>query len=336
MNIRLMQESVEICARFAQEMGINVWMRQGRLPVPGAHARRRARRMETQRRAAEPLRRAHADDLARARRGDGARARRRRRASSAPATTRPTASCSRGRSCGATRAPPPSAASRSTRRRRSPRSSAAAAAASSLDTPAGSVRARAGRLTRPAPGRRRSRAWWASTLPNSPAAPRDPVDRAAQAVPEADGVGARDRPVLLAVAARRDGRRHHRCPSRRRRRPGAAWARGWRSSTAIARALVELMPRLGDVKVVRQWAGPLRPVAPTATRSSASCPACPASTSCCGFVGHGFMMAPVVARHYAAAPAGRRAPPALRRLAPRSLRRRPPRARGGGEEMFIG
>src|SRR5262245_59859200 len=29
MNIRLMQESVEICASFAQEMGINVWMRRG-------------------------------------------------------------------------------------------------------------------------------------------------------------------------------------------------------------------------------------------------------------------------------------------------------------------
>src|SRR5689334_2028527 len=29
MNIRLMQEAIEICARFAQEMGINVWMRRG-------------------------------------------------------------------------------------------------------------------------------------------------------------------------------------------------------------------------------------------------------------------------------------------------------------------
>ena len=29
MNIRLMQESVELCAGFAREMGINVWMRQG-------------------------------------------------------------------------------------------------------------------------------------------------------------------------------------------------------------------------------------------------------------------------------------------------------------------
>src|SRR5438477_9468025 len=29
MNIRLMQESAELCAGFAQDMGINVWMRRG-------------------------------------------------------------------------------------------------------------------------------------------------------------------------------------------------------------------------------------------------------------------------------------------------------------------
>src|SRR6266404_4460961 len=29
MNIRLMQESVELCAGFARELGINVWMRRG-------------------------------------------------------------------------------------------------------------------------------------------------------------------------------------------------------------------------------------------------------------------------------------------------------------------
>ena len=29
MNIRLMQESIEICAAFARDMRINVWMRQG-------------------------------------------------------------------------------------------------------------------------------------------------------------------------------------------------------------------------------------------------------------------------------------------------------------------
>ena len=29
MNVRLMQESMEICSHFAKEMGINIWMRQG-------------------------------------------------------------------------------------------------------------------------------------------------------------------------------------------------------------------------------------------------------------------------------------------------------------------
>ena len=29
MNVRLMQESIEICAHFAEEMGINIWMRRG-------------------------------------------------------------------------------------------------------------------------------------------------------------------------------------------------------------------------------------------------------------------------------------------------------------------
>ena len=42
--------------------------------------------------------------------------------------------------------------------------------------------------------------------------------------------------------------------------PAAAWRAG----------CAELMPRLGDVKVVRQWAGPYDMSAPTATRSSAS------------------------------------------------------------------
>src|SRR5258706_14861519 len=28
-NVRLMQESIELCRRFAQEIGVNVWFRQG-------------------------------------------------------------------------------------------------------------------------------------------------------------------------------------------------------------------------------------------------------------------------------------------------------------------
>ena len=64
-----------------------------------------------------------------------------------------------------------------------------------------------------------------------------------------------DGPLRLAVAARRDGRRHH---AARRADDGGEVRLGSRLafSTTMARALVELMPRLGHVKVVRQWAGP--------------------------------------------------------------------------------
>ena len=70
--------------------------------------------------------------------------------------------------------------------------------------------------------------------------------------------------------------------------------------TTMARGLIALMPRLGHVKVVRQWAGPYD-VSPDGNPIVGELPGRrPASTSCCGFDGHGFMMAPVVARHYAA------------------------------------
>ena len=45
---------------------------------------------------------------------------------------------------------------------------------------------------------------------------------------------------------------------------------------AMCAGLLEVMPRLGHVKVVRQWAGPYD-LTPTATRSSASRPASPVS-----------------------------------------------------------
>jgi sarcosine oxidase subunit beta len=67
---------------------------------------------------------------------------------------------------------------------------------------------------------------------------------------------------------------------------------------AMAAGLLEVMPLLGEVKVVRQWAGPYdlttdgHPIVGEA-------PGVPGFYLCCGFQGHGFMMAPVVARHYA-------------------------------------
>jgi sarcosine oxidase subunit beta len=67
---------------------------------------------------------------------------------------------------------------------------------------------------------------------------------------------------------------------------------------AMSAGLLELMPRLGNIKVVRQWAGPY-----DLTRDGnpicGEVPGIPGFFVCCGFMGHGFMMAPVVARHYA-------------------------------------
>ena len=59
-----------------------------------------------------------------------------------------------------------------------------------------------------------------------------------------------------------------------------------------------MIPRLGHLKVVRQWAGPYD-MSPDGNPIVGEAPDVPGFFLCCGFVGHGFMMAPVVARHYA-------------------------------------
>jgi sarcosine oxidase subunit beta len=68
---------------------------------------------------------------------------------------------------------------------------------------------------------------------------------------------------------------------------------------AMARGMVEVMPVLASVKVVRQWAGPYD-ISPDGNPLVGEAPGVPGFYVCCGFMGHGFMMAPVVARHYAA------------------------------------
>ncbi len=67
---------------------------------------------------------------------------------------------------------------------------------------------------------------------------------------------------------------------------------------AMSRGLLEVMPRLGHLKVVRQWAGPYD-LTPDANPIVGEAAAIPGFYLCCGFVGHGFMMAPVVAKYYA-------------------------------------
>jgi sarcosine oxidase subunit beta len=66
-----------------------------------------------------------------------------------------------------------------------------------------------------------------------------------------------------------------------------------------ARRLVRLMPILGDIKILRQWAGPYdqspdgNPILGPASGEH------PDFFLACGFVGHGFMMAPIIAKLYA-------------------------------------
>ena len=111
MNVRLMQESTELCAHFAEEMGINVWMRRGGylfLARTKAAGSRLEHNVALQNRCDLPTRMIpleEARDLVpELEIGHGAGAA--RPASWPPATTRPTRSSSPGRSSGATRARP--------------------------------------------------------------------------------------------------------------------------------------------------------------------------------------------------------------------------------------
>jgi sarcosine oxidase subunit beta len=65
-----------------------------------------------------------------------------------------------------------------------------------------------------------------------------------------------------------------------------------------SRRLVKLMPILGDIKILRQWAGPYDQ-SPAGNPIVGPSPAHPDFFLACGFVGHGFMMAPIVGKLYA-------------------------------------
>jgi sarcosine oxidase, subunit beta len=64
-----------------------------------------------------------------------------------------------------------------------------------------------------------------------------------------------------------------------------------------ARRLVRLMPILGDIKILRQWAGPYDQ-SPDGNPILGAAPGHPDFFLACGFVGHGFMMAPIVGKLY--------------------------------------
>ncbi len=65
-----------------------------------------------------------------------------------------------------------------------------------------------------------------------------------------------------------------------------------------SRRLVRLMPILGDIKILRQWAGPYDQ-SPDGNPVLGPAPGHPDFFLACGFVGHGFMMAPIVGKLYA-------------------------------------
>lgn len=68
--------------------------------------------------------------------------------------------------------------------------------------------------------------------------------------------------------------------------------------STYARRLVRLMPILADIKVLRQWAGPYDQ-SPDGNPILGAPPERPDFFLACGFVGHGFMMAPIVGKLYA-------------------------------------
>ena len=103
----------------------------------------------------------------------------------------------------------------------------------------------------------------------------------------------------------------------------------------MATAMIEVMPRLGDVKVVRQWAGPYD-MSPDGDPIVGEAPGLPGFYLCCGFVGHGFMMAPVVSRYYARHLLGQETHPFFEAWSLKRFARTGGGAGGPREEMHIG
>ena len=68
--------------------------------------------------------------------------------------------------------------------------------------------------------------------------------------------------------------------------------------STYARRLVRLMPLLGEIKILRQWAGPYDQ-SPDGNPILGAAPGHPDFFLACGFVGHGFMMAPIIGKLYA-------------------------------------
>ena len=80
--------------------------------------------------------------------------------------------------------------------------------------------------------------------------------------------------------------------------PGLNQESSLRFLARYSRALTELMPRVGNVKLLRQWAG-CYDVTPDHSPILGETPGAAGLLQMSGFVGHGFMMAPAVARRMA-------------------------------------
>jgi sarcosine oxidase subunit beta len=81
--------------------------------------------------------------------------------------------------------------------------------------------------------------------------------------------------------------------------PGLNQSSSLRFLTRYARALTEIVPRTSGVKLLRQWAG-CYDVTPDHSPVLGETPGVAGLLQMSGFVGHGFMMAPAVARRMAA------------------------------------
>ena len=80
--------------------------------------------------------------------------------------------------------------------------------------------------------------------------------------------------------------------------PGLNQSSSLRFLARYARALSEVMPRAGNVKLLRQWAG-CYDVTPDRSPILGKTPGVEGLLQMSGFVGHGFMMAPAVGRRMA-------------------------------------
>jgi sarcosine oxidase subunit beta len=80
--------------------------------------------------------------------------------------------------------------------------------------------------------------------------------------------------------------------------PGLNQASSLRFLARYSRALLRVMPQLGAVKIVRQWAG-CYDVTPDRSPVLGETPGVAGLLQLSGFVGHGFMMAPAVTRRMA-------------------------------------